>query len=202
MIYILRTRISFLSCILPKEQSLVSSTNYSLSQHKENHHHHHYPKSFSKIQAIIYIQNMEIESLLPKSTNGGGVNRYLRRRFYQRLDRGATGGKKKMKIMRLGIRSPRRFWRIRAIPKLRWVMRSSPLKLLTKLKNGYMNFMMRLASHVGALNTDHNSILGGKRIPKARQVSSKKGYSIDAFEARLIFEISKTLVASHELYSM
>ncbi|KEH23462.1 hypothetical protein MTR_7g082725 [Medicago truncatula] len=35
----------------------------------------------------------------------------------------------------------------------------------------------------GALNTDNK--FGVKRIPKARQVS--KGYSGDAFEARLIF---------------
>jgi hypothetical protein len=76
----------------------------------------------------------------------------------------------------------------------------SPLKLVTKVKNTYMNFMLKLAGNVGgALNTDNK--FGVKRIPKIRQVSSK-GYSGDAFEARLIFEISKTLVASHELYSM
>jgi hypothetical protein len=63
-----------------------------------------------------------------------------------------------------------------------------------------MNFMLKLAGNVGgALNTDNK--FGVKRIPKPRQVSSKS-YSGDAFEARLIFEISKTLVASHELYSM
>lgn len=96
------------------------------------------------------------------------------------------------------MRSPRRDWKIRTSPKLRWMIRS-PLKLLTKVKNTYMNFMLKLAGNVGgALNTDNK--FGLKRIPKARQVS--KGYSGDAFEARLIFEISKTLVASHELYSM
>ncbi|MCI87868.1 hypothetical protein A2U01_0109153, partial [Trifolium medium] len=68
------------------------------------------------------------------------------------------------------------------------------------VKNTYMNIMLKLAGKVGgALNTDNK--FGVKQIPKARQVSSK-GYSGDAFEARLIFEISKTLVASHELYSM
>lgn len=70
--------------------------------------------------------------------------------------------------------------------------------MLTKLKNAYMNFMLRLAGNVGALNSDN--IFGVKRIPKARQMP--KGYSGDAFEARLIFEISKTLVASNELYAM
>ncbi|XP_061338373.1 uncharacterized protein LOC133285200 [Gastrolobium bilobum] len=136
---------------------------------------------------------MEIESLLPKRTYGG-IKRYWRRRHYQPLNRSG----KKMKIIRLK-RSPRRYWRIRAIPRLRWLM-SSPLKMLTKLKNAYMNFMLRLAGNIGAMNTDSDNIFGVKRIPKARQVY--KGYSRDAFDARLIFEISKTLVASHELYPM
>jgi len=98
------------------------------------------------------------------------------------------------------MRSPRRDWKIRTSPKLRWMIRS-PLKLVTKVKNTYMNFMLKLAGNVGgAFNTENK--FGVKRIPKARQVSNSKVYSGDAFEARLIFEISKTLVASHELYSM
>ncbi|XP_027353238.1 uncharacterized protein LOC113863750 [Abrus precatorius] len=130
---------------------------------------------------------METESLLPKPTYGG-IKRYLRRRRYQRLD-GGNGGKK-TKIIRLR-RSPRRSWRIRVVPRLSWVVRS-PLKMFTKLKNAYMNFMLR------SMNSDN--MFGDKHIPKARQVS--KDYSGDAFEARLIFEISKALVASHELYPM
>lgn len=74
----------------------------------------------------------------------------------------------------------------------------SPLTILTKLKNAYMNFMLKLSGNVGAMNSDN--IFEVKRIPKARQVS--KGYSRDEFEARLIFEISKTLVASYELHPM
>lgn len=76
----------------------------------------------------------------------------------------------------------------------------SPLKLMTKFKNAYMNFMLRLGVNVGALNTDNNISRGVKRIIPNRQGS--KVYSGDAFEARLIFEISKSLVASHELYPM
>lgn len=74
----------------------------------------------------------------------------------------------------------------------------SPLTILTKLKNAYMNFMLKLSGNVGAMNSDN--IFEVKRIPKARQVY--KGYSSDEFEARLIFEISKTLVASYELHPM
>ncbi|CAJ1843054.1 unnamed protein product [Sphenostylis stenocarpa] len=137
--------------------------------------------------------NMETESLLPKPTYGG-IKGYFRRRRYQRLDSGGTAavtGERKTKTIRLR-RSPRRQWRIKAVPKLTWMVRS-PLKMLAKLKNAYMNFMLR------SMITDN--IFGNKKTPKIdRQVS--KGYKSDAFEARLIFEISKALVASHELYSM
>lgn len=116
---------------------------------------------------------MEMETLQP-ANNGGGIKRYLRRRHYQRLQRGATPSGKKMKIVRLK-RSPRKHWRIRTIPRLRWVIKS-PLKILANLKNAYMNFMLK------SLNTDI--------------------YSSNAFDARLIYEISKALVASHDLCPM
>ncbi|KAK7394179.1 hypothetical protein VNO78_14700 [Psophocarpus tetragonolobus] len=131
-----------------------------------------------------------MESLFLKRTYDG-IKKYLRRRRYRRLHGGATMGRRKMAIIQL--RGPRRHWRIRAIPRLRRVVRS-PLKMLTKLKNVYMNFMLRLAGNVSAINSDN--IFGVKRIPNP--------YSGDelTFDARLIFEISKTLVASYELYSM
>jgi len=133
--------------------------------------------------------NMETDSLLSKPTYGG-IKRYFRRRRYQRLDNGgAATGERKMKMVRLR-RSPHRQWRIKAVPKLTWMVRS-PLKMLAKLKSAYMNFMLR------SMNTDN--IFGNKKTLKIdRQVS--KNYKSDEFEARLIFEISKALVASHELY--
>jgi len=129
---------------------------------------------------------MEMESLLPKQSNNGGVKQYLRRRQYKHQE----GSGKKTKIIRLK-RSPRKFWRIKTIPRLRWVIKS-PLKMLTNFKNGYMNSMLK------SLNTDN--IFGGKQIPKAPKVS--KDYASDAFEVKLIYEISKALMASHELFPM
>lgn len=121
----------------------------------------------------------------------GGIKRSWRRRRYQRLDGSdAVPSGKKMKVVRLK-GSPRRNWRIRAVPKLRWVV-MSPLKMLSKLKNVYMNFMLK------SMNPDN--VFGKKQIAKAREVS--KGLSNEEFETRLIFEISKALVASHELYPM
>jgi hypothetical protein len=130
---------------------------------------------------------MELESLLPKPSNNGGIKQYLRRRHYKHLE----GSGKKMKIIRLK-RSTRKFWRIRTIPRLRWVIKS-PLKILSNFKNVYLNFMLK------SLNIDSNNI-GGKQIPKAPQVS--KDYASDAFEVKLIYEISKALIASHELFPM
>jgi hypothetical protein len=130
---------------------------------------------------------MELESLLPKPSNNGGIKQYLRRRHYKHLE----GSGKKMKVIRLK-RSTRKFWRIRTIPRLRWVIKS-PLKMLSNFKNVYLNFMLK------SLNIDSNNI-GGKQIPKAPQVS--KDYASDAFEVKLIYEISKALIASHELFPM
>ncbi|CAJ2651449.1 unnamed protein product, partial [Trifolium pratense] len=114
---------------------------------------------------------MELESLLPKPTNNGGIKQYLRRRHYKHLE----GSGKKMKIIRLK-RSTRKFWRIKTIPRLRWVIKS-PLKMLSNFKNVYVNLNFMLKS----LNT------GGKQIPKAPQVS--KDYASDAFEVKLIYRM-------------
>ncbi|ESW11185.1 hypothetical protein PHAVU_008G008800 [Phaseolus vulgaris] len=134
---------------------------------------------------------METDSLLSKPTYGG-IKRYFRRRRYQRLDSGGAAtftGERKTKMIRLR-RSPHRQWKIRVVPKLTWMVRS-PLKMLAKLKSAYMNFMLR------SMNTDN--IFGNKKILKIDRQASK-GYKSNEFEARLIFEISKALVASHELY--
>ncbi|KAH1081905.1 hypothetical protein J1N35_021666 [Gossypium stocksii] len=121
----------------------------------------------------------------------GTLKRYWRRRRYQRLHGGEVIKKKNVKVTKIGARSGR-FWKIKAIPKLRW----RPMKLLTKLKNGYMNMMIRLAGTVGHLTTENQ--FGGKRIPKARKVAL--GYSSYEFDQRLVYEIYKNLSATHELY--
>ncbi|KAK7374863.1 hypothetical protein VNO80_08306 [Phaseolus coccineus] len=123
----------------------------------------------------------------------GGIKRWLRRQRYRRLHGGAATGRRKMAMIQL--KGPRRHWRVRRIGRLRWVMRS-PLTMLAKLKNVYMKLMLRMARNTGAINSDN--IFGVKRIPKAGEVS----YAGDAFEARIIFEISKTFVASYELHPM
>ncbi|XWS30758.1 hypothetical protein CRYUN_Cryun23aG0016500 [Craigia yunnanensis] len=125
----------------------------------------------------------------------GTLKRYWKRKQYQRLNGEVIKNKKNVKITRIRGGS-QRFWRIKAIPKLRWKIAASPIKFLTKLKNGYMNMMINLAGNVGYLNTENT--FGGKQIPKARKVPMV--YSSNEFEERLVYEIYKTLIANRELY--
>ena len=61
-----------------------------------------------------------------------------------------------------------------------------------KLKNGYMNMMLNLGSSSSAKG------FGEKRIPKAHQ-SSTATYTTTEFDNRLVFEIYKSLMTSHEM---
>ncbi|XP_010279430.1 PREDICTED: uncharacterized protein LOC104613349 [Nelumbo nucifera] len=124
----------------------------------------------------------------------GSLKRYWRRRRYHRLE-GSTTGRKNMKIVMIG-GNTRRVWKIRPIPRLRLKM-LSPMKVLVRLKEAYMNMMLKLAGNVGYLN--NNNMFGNKRIPKARQVKTVS--SNEEFEMRLILEIYKSLAASRQLSS-
>ncbi|XP_077221088.1 uncharacterized protein LOC143854856 [Tasmannia lanceolata] len=117
-----------------------------------------------------------------------GLQRYWRRRSYQRLD---GSGKKNPKTVRLG-GNTRRSWKIRAIPKLR-IKIYSPIKLLTRLRDAYMNAMLKLVGNTGSLQS--GNAFGGKRIPRARTVKE----SSSDFEIRMVLEICKSIVASRDL---
>ncbi|KAK1357477.1 Phytochrome interacting factor 3 [Heracleum sosnowskyi] len=102
------------------------------------------------------------------------------------------GRRKSVKTVTLG-GSPKRSWRMKTVPKLKFkLILSSPMKLWRKLKNGYMNVMLNLGSSSSADGSAQ------KRIPKARQ-SSRVTYTNTEFDNRLVFEIYKSLVTSHEL---
>ncbi|MFS7931026.1 hypothetical protein Hanom_Chr04g00351141 [Helianthus anomalus] len=64
------------------------------------------------------------------------VKRYWRRKPYIRLGGNSTGEP--------GLNRPRRFWRVRVTSKLK--LRYSPKKLLTGIRDGYVNMMMRMAN--------------------------------------------------------
>ncbi|KAK9141736.1 hypothetical protein Syun_011136 [Stephania yunnanensis] len=133
--------------------------------------------------------------LLSMNFINGGLKRYWRRRRYQRLDgTAAWTGRRNLKVVRFGGDksggSTRRFWRIRAIPKLRMKI-FNPIKVLAKVRDAYVNMM------VGWVGSD--SFFGDKRIPRARQVERKSSKRVEEFEVKLIMEIYKSLKASREL---
>ncbi|XP_057779586.1 uncharacterized protein LOC130998171 [Salvia miltiorrhiza] len=114
-----------------------------------------------------------------------------RRRGYNRL---SPKNRSKMQVARLG-GATKRSWRVRLAPKLRLIRAASPLRLWSKLKNAYMNMMLRVAENSGSSNTAN--VFGSKRMPKARGAPAT--YSNTEFENRLIFEIYKSMVSSFEL---
>ncbi|KAH6755979.1 hypothetical protein C2S52_009607 [Perilla frutescens var. hirtella] len=113
-----------------------------------------------------------------------------RRRGYNRL---SPKNRNKMKVVRFG--GAKRSWRLRLAPKLRLIRLASPLKLWSKLKNAYVNMMLKLANSSGSSN--NTGVFGAKRIPKSRDLPAS--YSRSEFENRLIFEIYKSMVSSYEL---
>ncbi|KAL4568872.1 hypothetical protein LXL04_024489 [Taraxacum kok-saghyz] len=117
------------------------------------------------------------------SAYDGTFNRAWRRRRYQRFD---GGYKRNTKSVTFGGNS--RFWKIKAIPRLR-LKKASPIRLWIKFKNTYIKMMLRLGV------TDN--VFGSKRVPRSLQSSA--GYSIEEFQSRLIYEISKNLFPSREL---
>ncbi|CAL1390678.1 unnamed protein product [Linum trigynum] len=135
----------------------------------------------------------------------GAGDRYWRSKRYQKLQDGSIRNKN-IRTVRLGggqSSSPSRRlgWRIKAVPKLRLRLRvvmSAPLKLAAKLKNGYLDMMVRLAGSVGYLNT--NLVFGNRRVPKARQVKSSS--TSEEFRNRIIYEMFKNISAAHELSPM
>jgi len=130
--------------------------------------------------------------LAPRSFYGSW-KRYWRRKRYQRFD-GAITARKNIKVTRFG-GGPRRVWKIKAVPRLR-ILKSiaSPLKVMSKLKNAYINMMLSMAG-----NVDGTNVFGNKRVPRRRQVKATNCPSTEAFEKRLVYEIYKNLLATREL---
>ncbi|KAK9116211.1 hypothetical protein Sjap_015158 [Stephania japonica] len=144
-----------------------------------------------------------MESMSSSIPFTGKLKRYLRRREYQRLDgpheyQPSTNRSTKVRITRFrghsmstAKSSHRRVWKIKAIPKLRYLKIVSPIKLLKRLRDAYVNMMLGITGNAG------DSYFGSKRIPKARKVETV--LRADEFETKLMVEIYKSLVASRRL---
>lgn len=132
-----------------------------------------------------------MEYLLSNPLNGT-MKRFQRTRRGHTKFSGSSPYQKSMNTIRLG-GSPRRAWRIKVVPKMRFKrVLSSPLRLWKKLKIGYVNMMLNLVKH------QNSNVFGGKRVPMGRQLPTAS-YSPAEFDSRLVLEIYKSLVASREL---
>ncbi|KAM0961281.1 hypothetical protein ACFX13_021003 [Malus domestica] len=122
------------------------------------------------------------------------LKRYWRRRRYQRMN-GET--RKKMRVTRLGggakgSNSPRRSWKLKT--KLRFLKFVSPIKLLAKLHNGYVDMMIRMAGKAGGVGR-----IAAKKIAKPQDQISMASCGDELVDSRLVLEIYKRLAASRQL---
>ncbi|XP_068326459.1 uncharacterized protein [Pyrus communis] len=122
------------------------------------------------------------------------LKRYWRRRRYQKLN---GEPRKKMRVTRLGggakgSTSPKRSWKLKT--KLRLMKFVSPIKLLTKLHNGYVDLMIRMAGKAGGVGR-----ISAKKIAKPQDQVSVAACGDQLVDSRLVLEIYKRLAASRQL---
>ncbi|XP_057964312.1 uncharacterized protein LOC131155294 [Malania oleifera] len=88
---------------------------------------------------------------------------YWRRKGYERLDGSGRRGQKgrRMDLARLGAPRPRRrSWRIRVVPKLRFLRRCSPGKFLRRLRDAYVKMMLSFANSRILAGTGYGGAVG------------------------------------------
>ncbi|KAL2556656.1 hypothetical protein Fot_01395 [Forsythia ovata] len=78
-----------------------------------------------------------------------GIKGYWKKNGYGRLN-GTACRKKKIRVVKLasvnGSNRRRRFWRIKLTPSLKLKLKFSPKKLLLRLRDAYVNIMMRISN--------------------------------------------------------
>eukprot|EP00268_Persea_americana_P037457 TRINITY_DN3707_c0_g2_i1.p1 TRINITY_DN3707_c0_g2~~TRINITY_DN3707_c0_g2_i1.p1 ORF type:complete len:142 (+),score=21.44 TRINITY_DN3707_c0_g2_i1:176-601(+) len=122
---------------------------------------------------------------------------YLRRRKYQKLD---GSGKRNVRVARLG-GNVKRSWKVRVMPRLRLKLRvflPSPVKILARLRDAYVDVMLRFGGKAGALRNSSEPSFGVQKVPKSKSARVTQS-SIEDFESRLMLEIYKSIVACREL---
>lgn len=125
------------------------------------------------------------------------LKRYWRRRRYQRLALSGANKKRKLQVTRLGDKGKIfRHWKLRVVPKLRLKF-VSPLKILARFHDSYVDLMVRLASNVAKFT--NNGVLAGKsKVAKEKQISFvyNGGEEIDS---KFVLELYKRIAASRSV---
>ncbi|XWS22457.1 hypothetical protein CRYUN_Cryun29cG0036600 [Craigia yunnanensis] len=125
--------------------------------------------------------------IMRSSTCGESMKRAWRRRKYQRLH----GNKRKLKITRPG-NTQTSNQKMKTIPRLSLKM-VSPIKLLTKFHDAYVEMTMRLVNNMGKAN--NGGVFRGKKIAHDRHVVSMVSGG-DEVDSRLVLEIYRRFAAS------
>lgn len=126
------------------------------------------------------------------------IRAHWRKRKYQRLEQGR---KRTTLVTRLGDgpnrRTRGRFFKLRSIYRIQ-IRILSPIKILARIRDAYVNAMLSLASKGSAFATQNGpEAYWTKRIP--RSGSTRLGST--KYEKRLAAEIYKLLAASGEIVS-
>ncbi|XP_042502585.1 uncharacterized protein LOC122079883 [Macadamia integrifolia] len=128
----------------------------------------------------------------------GSLKRYWSGRTYQRLDGGVVIVRKKLRVLRLGGNSTRQSSsssKIRETSKLQLKIYRWPMKVLRKIREGYINTMLGLAGNVGYLE-DPKNVFGEKRIPRGRPIPSVS--KLNEFDKKLVLKVYNSIAASRE----
>ncbi|XP_023539255.1 uncharacterized protein LOC111799925 [Cucurbita pepo subsp. pepo] len=120
-----------------------------------------------------------------------GMRRLWRRRGYQKL--GSDTRTTRSRSFRL-----RRLWRLRRQASKVQLKIMSPLKLLAKFHDTYVEMMMKVANSVGNIYAI-GAFGNGKRIPKPRNQVSLATCDGEHVDAKFVLEIYNKLAASKNL---
>ncbi|XP_018824761.1 uncharacterized protein LOC108994122 [Juglans regia] len=115
---------------------------------------------------------------------------YWKRRGYERLT-GSTGQRRRMGAEQLGsARGRSRFWRIKITPKLRVRRVPSPKSFFVRLRDWYVNLMLRFAN--SPLCSTAGAGYGG--AVSWDGIGGLQGRSLKEYDEKVIVEIYKSMV--------
>ncbi|CAI9774291.1 unnamed protein product [Fraxinus pennsylvanica] len=118
-----------------------------------------------------------------------GIKGYWKRNGYERLN-GTAGRKRKIRVVKLtsadgANRRRRRFWRVKLKPSLKLKLKFSPKRLLRRLRDAYVNMMMKIANTPG--------ITGAGGFPGGGVSGFGRG-TMKEYDERIITEIYKSVL--------
>uniref|UniRef100_A0A7N0UDZ2 Uncharacterized protein n=1 Tax=Kalanchoe fedtschenkoi TaxID=63787 RepID=A0A7N0UDZ2_KALFE len=118
------------------------------------------------------------------------VNRYWRRSKYRRL-RSSVPSRRKLPVLKLGGQDPDhgRRWKLKSARKLKLRVLVSPVRLLVKLRDAYVNMMLHWAKKMG---------MGRASFSKRKHSLGMVAVGGQQVDVRLVVEIYNRMVANRD----